>query len=179
MDDRLISPPLSQLEKLRQPLTAGERAVFQLFHRYLSKDWEIYLQPHLNGLRPDFVLLNPHGGIAVFEVKDWDLRAMRYFTKPGRYGPELWAERHGEEFSIQNQNPIPKVNLYKKEYSTFTAHVSKSEQDGPQSRLASSFLSLIPVMLSAFSLLSSRLKTATNSKNTNPLPEWTRYPQAI
>ncbi|ANM04662.1 hypothetical protein AMC78_CH02575 [Rhizobium phaseoli] len=115
MDDRLISPPLSQLQKLRQPLTAGERAVFQLFHRYLSKDWEIYLQPHLNGLRPDFVLLNPHGGIAVFEVKDWDLRAMRYFTKPGRYGPELWAERHGEEFSIQNQNPIPKVNLYKKE----------------------------------------------------------------
>ncbi|MBY3249898.1 AAA family ATPase [Rhizobium laguerreae] len=115
MDDRVISPPLAQLAKLRQPLTAGERAVLQLFRQHLPKDWEIYLQPHLNGLRPDFVLLNPNGGIAVFEVKDWDLKAMRYFTKKGRYGHELWAERNGEEFCIQNQNPVTKVNLYKKE----------------------------------------------------------------
>lgn len=115
IDDRVISPPLSQLAKLRQPLTAGERAVFQLFRQHLPKNWEIYLQPHLNGLRPDFVLLNPNCGIAVFEVKDWDLNAMRYFTKRGRNGPELWAERNGEEFSIQNQNPITKVNLYRRE----------------------------------------------------------------
>tara|TARA_R110001606_G_C15179796_1_gene629186 strand:- start:19 stop:225 length:207 start_codon:yes stop_codon:yes gene_type:complete len=59
-------------------MTAGEQQVFRLFHEHLPKEWEIYLQPHLNGLRPDFVLLNPNVGIAVFEVKDWNLGAMRY-----------------------------------------------------------------------------------------------------
>jgi hypothetical protein len=68
--ERFVSPPIDQLEKLRQPLTAGERLVFDLFNEGLAPEWEIYIQPHLNGLRPDFVLLNPDVGIAVFEVKD-------------------------------------------------------------------------------------------------------------
>ena len=97
-------------------MTAGEQQVFRLFHEHLPKEWEIYLQPHLNGLRPDFVLLNPNVGIAVFEVKDWDLGAMRYFTKKDQWGANtLWAEKDGKEFSIQNNNPVTKVNLYKKE----------------------------------------------------------------
>jgi hypothetical protein len=54
-------------------LEPGERRVFELFDRGLPVEWEIYVQPHLNNLRPDFVLLHPHAGIAVFEVKDWDL----------------------------------------------------------------------------------------------------------
>lgn len=70
---RHISPPLDQLDKLRQPLTSGEKKVLELFHNKLPIEWEIYVQPHLNGLRPDFVLLNPSGGLAVFEVKDWGL----------------------------------------------------------------------------------------------------------
>ena len=37
----------------------------------------------LNGLRPDFVLLHPRNGIAVFEAKDWDLDAMDYFVRNG------------------------------------------------------------------------------------------------
>jgi len=45
----------------------------------LPPSWEIYLQPHLNGLRADFVLRHPRNGVAVFEVKDWDLDAMDYF----------------------------------------------------------------------------------------------------
>lgn len=75
---RFVSPALDQLDKLRQPLTPGERMVVDLFHTELPEDWEIYIQPHLNGLRPDIVLLNPKVGIAVFEVKDWNLGAMEY-----------------------------------------------------------------------------------------------------
>ena len=75
---RFVSPPIDQLEKLRQPLTDGERIVFDLFNAHLPVEWEIYLQPHLNGLRPDFVLLHPKVGIAVFEVKDWNLQAMQF-----------------------------------------------------------------------------------------------------
>lgn len=116
MNRRVIHPPLADLGKLRQGLTAGEQKVLELFNRHLPVSWEIYIQPHLNGLRPDFVLLNPQGGIAVFEVKDWNLSAMRYFTQKDRWGHTgLWAEKDGKEFCIQASNPITKVNLYKKE----------------------------------------------------------------
>ena len=103
---RFVSPPKNELNKLRQPLRPGEILVFEFFDRYLDEDWEIYIQPHLNGLRPDFVLLNPRIGIAVFEVKDWNLDAMDYFFKsqPGKY-PLLMAKKDGKEFSLQRQNP--------------------------------------------------------------------------
>ena len=112
--DRVIHPPREALGRLRQPLTPGERMVFDAFDRHLPAGWEIYVQPHLNGLRPDFVLLNPAVGIGVFEVKDWDLDAMRYFVRKGEGGrPMLWAERDGKEFCVERNNPVSKVDLYK------------------------------------------------------------------
>lgn len=113
---RVISPPVEQFDNLRQPLTKGEQLVFNLFNSLLPLEWEIYLQPHLNGLRPDFVLLNPKVGIAVFEIKDWDLNAMEYIVKE-RNGkpPILLATKNGKQFSKQNDNPIEKINIYKKE----------------------------------------------------------------
>lgn len=110
---RIISPPLSELPKLRQPLTAGEQMVLNLFMSSLEPEWEIYIQPHLNGLRPDFVLLHPQIGIGVFEVKDWDLDAMEYFVRQGP-PPQLWARKDGKEFSRQMDNPITKVDYYRK-----------------------------------------------------------------
>jgi hypothetical protein len=88
--------------------------VLEFFDRNLSMDWEIYIQPHLNGLRPDFVLLNPKVGIAVFEVKDWNLKAMPYRVKySSREQPELWAtSRDNVDFRVK-ENPIEKVLLYK------------------------------------------------------------------
>ena len=113
---RIVSPDIDSLPNLRQKLTAGERAVFELFKRKLAPaGWEIYTQPHLNGLRPDFVLLNPKIGIAVFEVKDWNLDAMRYRVESDGDGlPVLIGERDGLSFSIQKDNPVNKVNKYRK-----------------------------------------------------------------
>lgn len=113
---RFISPPIEHLEILRQPLTAGERLVFNLFNDTLAPEWEIYIQPHLNGLRPDFVLLNPNIGIAVFEVKDWNLDAMQYWAEE-RNGksPKLCASDRKKSFSIQSQNPVEKIYRYKQE----------------------------------------------------------------
>ncbi len=114
--ERFVSPPINQIEKLRQPLTKGERFVLDFFHEHLPKEWEIYIQPHLNGLRPDFVLLNPNSGIAVFEVKDWDLDAMEYWVEERPYkSPVLLAKKDGKRFSLQSQNPIEKVFRYKQE----------------------------------------------------------------
>ncbi|WP_305811695.1 nuclease-related domain-containing protein [Photobacterium leiognathi] len=96
---RFTSPHKSQLDKLRQPLTDGERIVFDFFDKYLSEEWDIYIQPHLNGLRPDFVLLNPKVGIAVFEVKDWNFDAINYrIQKNGKNIPKLIATKGGAKF---------------------------------------------------------------------------------
>jgi hypothetical protein len=98
---RFISPPKSDLSKLRQPLTAGEKRVFEFFDEKLAPEWEIYLQPHLNGLKPDILLLNPRVGIAVFEIKDWDLNAVSYrVEKQNKGAPILLGCKDGKVFSI-------------------------------------------------------------------------------
>jgi hypothetical protein len=114
MSRRVVSPPVEAFGELRQPLTRGERAVFELFDRMLPPEWEIYVQPHLNGLRPDFVLLNPRIGIGVFEVKDWNLDAMDYFVKKdANQLPVLMASKNGETFCLQADNPFTKAAYYK------------------------------------------------------------------
>ena len=110
MTTRIIYPPVSDFNRLRQPLTSGERRVFELFNRHLSDEWEIYIQPHLNGLRPDFVLLNPKVGIGVFEVKDWDLNAMTYRNE----GSILRASHEGQTFDVW-PNPVQQLRRYKEE----------------------------------------------------------------
>ena len=114
--ERFVSPPVTDLLNLRQPLTPGEKMVFDIFNQHLGPKWEIYIQPHLNGLRPDFVLLNPDVGIAVFEVKDWNLSAMHYgIDERNGKPPLLWAEKDGKRFSLQKDNPVEKVHLYRNE----------------------------------------------------------------
>ena len=116
LSHRFVSPPREELGRLRQPLTAGEKIVFDFFDRHLALEWEIYIQPHLNGLRPDFVLLNSNVGIAVFEVKDWDLDAMNYQAEEKiGFGPTLCARKDGISFSRESDNPVKKVSQYKDE----------------------------------------------------------------
>lgn len=111
---RIIEPPFEEFSRLRQKMTDGERIVFDFFHRTLDPKWEIYVQPHLNGLRPDFVLMHPTIGIAVFEVKDWNLDAMKYFPKRiGSQRTELWARKDGHEFSHERSNPFSAIARYK------------------------------------------------------------------
>jgi hypothetical protein len=113
---RLISPPEDQLDNLRTPLEKGERLVFNFFNKFLPIEWEIYVQPHLNGLRPDFVLLHPNVGIAVFEVKDWNLSAMEYKVEQiNEMPPRLIGYKDGKEFLMRGQNPIEKIFQYKQE----------------------------------------------------------------
>lgn len=117
---RKISPPRSALDRLRQPLTAGEAIALDVFDRLLPQGWEIYLQPHLNGLRPDFVLLNPNVGIAVFEVKDWDLSAMDYFTERTKGGKArlMGRDHFGTTFSRDKDDPVAKVFRYREKIRT-------------------------------------------------------------
>ncbi len=114
---RVIDPPRDQFAALPTPLTDGELLVIDLFDQKLAAEWEIYVQPHLNGLRPDIVLLHPRVGVAVFEVKDWDLRAMQYYARDDGIGNHtLWAcGQNGKHFSRERDNPINRILLYKRE----------------------------------------------------------------
>ena len=118
---RIVSPPLDELNTLRTPLNEGERIVLDFFLANLSEAWEIYIQPHLNGLRPDFVLLNPNIGIAVYEVKHWNLDAIPYRLKQTERGLELWAtNRQGKDFRVSN-NPVDRIQHYKKRINNLYA----------------------------------------------------------
>lgn len=112
---RVVDPPLDELGRLRQPLTEGERRVLDWFLKILPAGWEIYIQPHLNGLRPDFVLLHPKFGIAVYEVKDWNLRGMDYFVESGSEGPRLMGRRDGKSFALASRDPVAAIDQYKHE----------------------------------------------------------------
>ena len=59
----------------------------------------MYIQPHLNGLRPDLVLLNPKVGIAVFEIKDWALTTIQHMIEANRttQDPSNQIKRYKEE----------------------------------------------------------------------------------
>lgn len=104
---RVIDPPRSAFGRLPTKLTAGELQVIDLFDGHLTPSWEMYVQPHLNGLRPDLVLLHPNIGIAVFEVKDWDLTALRVS------GSQLRGKRGGRDVPVKD--PIAQISLYKNE----------------------------------------------------------------
>lgn len=111
---RIIEPSIEELDLSPTPLEPGEREVLDFFDRNLDPEWEIYIQPHLNGLRPDFVLLNPKVGIAVFEVKNWNFNAVRYFPKMvGIKRVDLWAELDGKQFSKEIENPFRKISIYR------------------------------------------------------------------
>jgi hypothetical protein len=68
-----IYPDWDDLNGLRTPLTNGERALAQFLDEQLPQQWRIYVQPYVNDMRPDIVVMNPWVGMVVFEVKDWDI----------------------------------------------------------------------------------------------------------
>lgn len=116
-NDRVISPPKADWNKLRQPLEGGERQFIEYLDQHLPIAWEIYIQPHLNGLCPDVVILHPHVGIGVFEVKNWDFTAMKYGVETKNNGKvHLYAINHrGEKISYLKKNPVDQLLLYRKE----------------------------------------------------------------
>jgi hypothetical protein len=88
-----VIPDWKILNDLKQPLTNGERFLIEFLDKNLQQDrgfiydhnksrnenlsnykgWLIFVQPFLNGSRPDIILLHPFVGCQIIEVKDWDL----------------------------------------------------------------------------------------------------------
>ena len=111
----LIYPPRDELGRSHQPLTQGEWQVLDFFSDNLvGKGWEIYVQPHLNGLKPDFVILNPSVGVGVYEVKDWNLDSMSYWVEGEGNSARLYAKPKSRRSFIYNRfnNPFTKIREY-------------------------------------------------------------------
>lgn len=82
-----IIPEWKILNNSKQPLTEGEKHIIKFLDNTLPKDelfntddlatyngWLIFVQPYLNGTRPDIILFHPYRGIQIIEVKDWNLK---------------------------------------------------------------------------------------------------------
>jgi len=116
---RIISPSRAELYRLRNPLERGELKVFEWLDAKLAPAWEIYVQPHLNGLCPDFVLLHPRAGVIVLEVKDWNLDAISYRMQARKgAAPHLEIQTPAGWKSHEKNNPVSKLNLYRDEIQT-------------------------------------------------------------
>lgn len=91
-------------------LTEGEEKLARFFMEHLDPPWELYVQPRLNTIHPDVVVLHPTLGVGVYEVKDWrpgarELRAETDVLKA--YNPEtgVW---------YVSDNPIDQVDNYRR-----------------------------------------------------------------
>ena len=73
-----LFPNWEALDHLSKPLERGERALVMLLDAKLPAEWLIFVQPYLNEMRPDVVVLNPNLGMVVIEVKDWTLGRYRH-----------------------------------------------------------------------------------------------------
>ena len=58
-------------------LTDGEKYTLDQKLKKLLAENEcfIYVQPLINGLKPDFILIGKSFGVIIIEVKDWDLNS--------------------------------------------------------------------------------------------------------
>lgn len=131
MHSNRLYPSWEQINQLRTPLTAGELSLVQYLDLYLPKDkdwtqtnriedykhlktyngWLIFVQPFLNGARPDIIIFHPKVGLMIYEVKDWDLKhygvdkgSLTVNTRDGSYDvkhPKNQVEHYKD--NIQNQ----------------------------------------------------------------------------
>jgi hypothetical protein len=70
-----IFPSLENIERLKVTPTNGERYLLNFLSDNLSIEQEVYFQPFLNGDMPDIVIMKREAGVAIIEVKDWDLNS--------------------------------------------------------------------------------------------------------
>ncbi len=86
-------------------LTNGERKVLEKI-RSIYKTSEanayLYIQPRIRNLEPDFILIDPHMGVVILEVKDWGIS---YIRKADR------RQVHLNDNKVVD-NPLFKANQY-------------------------------------------------------------------
>jgi hypothetical protein len=122
-----FSPPLEDIGRLRTELNAGEERVLRFLVGHLGAyeegvPWEVYIQPHLNGMRPDFVLLHPYMGVVVLEVKHWNAEAQGLRLVRRANHLSLMGERGGASYRVLN--PAARLSEYVSELADQYARIA-------------------------------------------------------
>ena len=121
-----VIPSWEQIEQFKQPLTEGERHLLKFLDDHLKKDdlfqtddltkyngWLIFVQPYLNGSRPDIVIFHPNIGVQIFEVKDWNLGNYSFKSKAnGDKDSEAFYVSDGKG-TYPTKSPVKQVEYYK------------------------------------------------------------------
>src|SRR5690242_17458187 len=88
------------------PRTNGEQYLLNFYSNSSRfNGWMVFEQPHVNSMKPDFVLLHPQRGIIIIEVKDWNLNSNVY---------ESGGYIYGTDGRFHKKDPINQVENYKK-----------------------------------------------------------------
>lgn len=102
-------PQREQLDGLRVPLKEGEEYLLSALVQHLDDSYEIFVQPFLNGDRPDFVIMRRNFGIVVIEVNDWELR---HYQNPNRALSPWILKQNGATIA----SPLEQAQKYKKNF---------------------------------------------------------------
>lgn len=108
-----IFPSIENIERLKVSPTDGEMFLLHHLIDNMDDEVEIFFQPFLNGDRPDIILIKKDSGVAIIEVKDWDLKAYKI------------AENNKWYVSKKNQrikSPFQQVFGYK--HNLFNLHIN-------------------------------------------------------
>jgi hypothetical protein len=102
-----IFPDLTQVLNLHQKPTKGEWHLLNFLKNNLDDTYEVYFQPFINGDRPDVILMHPHSGVMIIEVKDWNLKNYRINEK------KQWLVINNQKKWSIIKSPIEQVRAYK------------------------------------------------------------------
>ncbi len=123
MFSRLI-PSWEQIKDFKQPLTDGEAYLLKFLDDTLKRDeifkeggdltkyngWLIFVQPFLNGSRPDVIIFNPKVGAQIIEVKDWNLNNYSFNKNSLGKWDFYFTDSKG---SYPIKSPVKQVEYYK------------------------------------------------------------------
>lgn len=98
-------PSIEQIRNFRVPLEDGELHLLEFLMNLLDDSYEIYVQPFLNGDRPDFVVMRKGSGVLIIEVKDWNLNCYQ-----AEKGTGTWRVKSS---GAKIRSPISQVEKYK------------------------------------------------------------------
>lgn len=104
--------------------TDGEKFLINFLVENLSDDFEIYIQPNLNGNRPDIILCHKNKGIFIIEIKDWKIERYEKDEEKDKYykyfknkkieiaNPNSQLKRYKEQFNIFKQTPVVCIHYF-------------------------------------------------------------------
>lgn len=106
-------PSIENINRLKVKPTSGELFLLNYLGENLPSDYEVYFQPFLNGDMPDIIIMRKKAGVAIVEVKDWNLASYNIDENNN------WRESAGNNII---KSPFKQVFGYKS--NIFNLHIS-------------------------------------------------------